>query len=294
MVVSRSQLLEDGLTDAQIARFRRRSLLARTVTPGVYGVGQPPQTAGSRLMAATLSVTGSALHRRTAAKTLGFPMANALRSEPFELVTLFGRGSESPWAEVHRSRHLPAIDVTTVGPFPVTTVARTFCDLAAVIGEDRLRHLGERLLVDRMADLDDLLGCGGAVVRRGRPGSTRLRGVLASIDDGEPIPDSVLELLFIESVLLPYDLRLQRGFRPPWYDGIKGVTDFGSFEAQIIVETDGRRWHQISQDLERDRARDRQAHRHGFLPLRFTAAEVRREPEMVAHEIGHHLRARAA
>jgi len=295
LVVGRAQLVDLGVTATDIARFRRRGLLVTTSSRGVYGLGGSPEGVGGHLMAGLLSVPASAASRLTAARLHDFPVpTDATTNRRLEVVTDDGRSSRSPWVQVHRTRHLPPIDRCSVGPFPTTTVARTFCDLAAEFRYQRMKHLGQRLLVDGRTTLDDLIGCGSGFVRRGRKGSRLLRLVMASIDQGEPIPDSVLELEFIERVAGRHRLPMQRQVRPPWYDGVRGVVDFARLDARLIVETDGRRWHSITQDVERDRFRDRIATRHGFVVLRFSAAEIRRDPAGVAAEIEAHLATRAA
>lgn len=293
-VVSRSQLEADGLTDSDIRRLRRRGLLRSTPAPGVYGVGQPPSGPASELVAATLGIAGAAAYRRTAARVLELPGTARLAVEPLEVVAPYGAASESPWAEVHRSRHLPPVDLADHGPYRVTSVARTFCDLSTLFGNDRLRHLGERLLVDELVALDDLAGCAAGFVRRGRPGSGRVREVMSRLDVGRPLPASVLESLFIDRVVVPFSLPLVGQFRPPWYTGLDGVTDFGHASAQLIVEVDGRRWHQLRQDFDEDRRRDRRAARHGYATLRYTAPEIRRDPAAIAAEIALLIERRAA
>jgi hypothetical protein len=295
LVAERSQLLRLDVTATDISRLVRRGMMVTTPSRGVYGVGGPPSGAGGHLMAGLLSVPGSAASRITAARLHEFPVPAAAHTHRrLEVVTSDGQSSRSPWVDVHRTRHLPPIDLCDVGPFHATTPARTFCDLAADLRYQRMVHLAQRLLVDRRVSLDDLVGCASGFVRRGRKGSRLLRSVLAAVDDGEPIPDSVLELDFIERVAVPHRLELERHVRPPWYDGVRGVVDFANLAARLVVETDGRRWHSISQDVERDRARDRAAARHGFVVLRFGAAEIRRDPGGVAAEVGQHFASRAA
>ena len=107
-----------------------------------------------------------------------------------------------------------------------------------------------------------------------RPGVGQLGAVLDS--DTFAITDSELERRF---------LRLIRAsaLPPPrtqaWLNGYR--VDFFWPDLGLVVETDGLRYHRTPSQQRRDRQRDQVHTVAGFTHLRFTAAQVRFEPEQV-------------
>ncbi|MDH3300933.1 MAG: endonuclease domain-containing protein [Acidimicrobiia bacterium] len=81
------------------------------------------------------------------------------------------------------------------------------------------------------------------------------------------------------------DVWFEPQFRPPWYDGLRGVVDFAHPNLRLVVEADGRRWHSREQEMAADRRRDRLAARHGWVTMRFTWAEITGRPAAVASEL---------
>ncbi len=183
-------------------------------------------------------------------------------------MTAFGGASESPLATVHRSRHLPTEDIVEVDGLTATSSARTLCDLAAVLRFDRLRHVVETQLVAKEPSADELVTCFESWSGRGVTGSVAMRAVLDAVLDDEPFAESRLELLTIDRLLEHRVVGARRQFRPPWYDGLRGVVDFAWPEARVILEVDGRRFHATSQSKDDDERRDLWAAEHGWLVIR--------------------------
>ncbi len=95
-----------------------------------------------------------------------------------------------------------------------------------------------------------------------------MRAVLDAVLDDQPFPESRLELLAIERLLEHRVLGARRQFRPPWYDGIRGIVDFAWPEAKVILEVDGRQFHNTSQSKDDDERRDLIAIEHGWIVIR--------------------------
>lgn len=70
-------------------------------------------------------------------------------------------------------------------------------------------------------------------------------------------------------------------FTHPGRNPARGCVDFAYPDAKLIVEADGRRWHQRIADLKRDRARDTEAARAGWLTMRFMWEELKGDPDDV-------------
>jgi len=92
------------------------------------------------------------------------------------------------------------------------------------------------------------------------------------------VPDSVLERLLrdaLRSVGLPDPVPQHPH---PGREIGTGWVDYAYPDAKLILEADGRRWHQRIADLERDNARDKAASRAGWLTMRFMHEELTTDP----------------
>ncbi len=100
----------------------------------------------------------------------------------------------------------------------------------------------------------------------------------------EPVPASLLERRAGELLRSNGIEGWVPQYRPPWYDGLRGVVDLAWPEDRMVVELDGRRWHATTQAQAEDRRRDRAAAAHGRFVLRFGWQEVMRRPGLVVGE----------
>ena len=167
----------------------------------------------------------------------------------------------------------------------VTTVARTICDLGAVVARSRLHHVVEVAIAEERVTVGELQACAGAWCRRGRSGSGVIRALDHDLLDVEPLPGSELER---RAILLLGEAGIggwQAQYRPPWYDGVRGVVDLAWLDERVVVELDGRRWHATAQAQGDDRRRDRLATTHGWVTLRFGWAEVVHRPAAFVAEV---------
>ncbi len=214
---------------------------------------------------AVLSAVDAVLSHHSAARLHQF----ALPSPSAQTITTpYGGSARSSHAIVHRSRHLPSDDITEAEQLPVTTAARTLCDLAAHLRPTRLMHLVESQLVSASPSADELVTCFESWSGRGVKGSVAMRRVLDALLDDEPFAESKLELLAIERLLEYRVLGARRQYRPPWYDGLRGIVDFAWPGAKVILEVDGRRFHLGSQSKDDDERRDLYAAEHGWIVIR--------------------------
>lgn len=172
-----------------------------------------------------------------------------------------------------RNSRLRPGDVATHGGFPITSVPRTLLDLALryetapllqALAESEFRH-----------DLRpaDVLGA----LRRGHPGSARLRAALALHVPGYGEAKSGLErrfrrLLIAHAIPLPArNVRVGR-----W------EVDCLWRELRVVVELDGRQ-HDRPHQATVDGDRDLWLRRHGYVLRRYGEAQLRdREEEVLA------------
>ena len=73
-----------------------------------------------------------------------------------------------------------------------------------------------------------------------------------------------------------------------------GWVDYAYPDAKLILEADGRRWHQRIADIGRDRARDKAAARAGWLTMRFMHEELTSDPADVGRAVVETLAHRTA
>jgi very-short-patch-repair endonuclease len=270
-VVSRAQLLEAGVTRRAIERRLQNGKLHR-VHPGVYAVGYTSAWPLTRAMAAILACgPGTVLSHRSAAALweLGLGWGGAVE------VTA-GADHRYQGVTAHRSRTLRSADVTVRAGIPVTTVARTLVDLADVLAERPLaRAVNEaqvrhRLRLEQLAALlDDAHG------RRGTP---RLRRILER-SSGAPTR-SVLEDAFLALVD-------REGLKRPLVNQRVAEYEVDMLwpEQALIVELDGRRFHEHAGAFERDRERDADLAAAGFTVVRVTWQRLLRQPRREAERL---------
>jgi len=172
-VVARRQLLRLGLSSQQIERLIRAGAL-HPIHRGVYAVGHPRLTREGRWMAAVLAGGPTAVLSHQSA---GIHWAVLRPSPLMPQITTATRGRARPGISVHYSQ-LRRDEVTAHNGIPVTTVARTLLDLAAVLDRHRLERALAEAEHRRYADSPSLAEL--IERHRGRRGLATLRAVLSS------------------------------------------------------------------------------------------------------------------
>src|SRR3546814_15933285 len=81
--------------------------------------------------------------------------------------------------------------------------------------------------------------------------------------------------------LVPYTSLFRSQIPLPGRGPTRGIADGGYLDAQIVLEADGRRWHGRLKAARRDRERDAQVVRAGWVPLRFVYEQLVHDPAEV-------------
>jgi very-short-patch-repair endonuclease len=284
-VVSRTQLLEAGFAPGAIVRRMGRGRL-HPIHRGVYAVGHRVLTIEGRWMAAVLAGGG------------GAGLSHWSAAELSELRRRSGRGIHvtcrrrcaRPGLHMHESE-LPADELTVIDGIPVTTVARTLLDLAAVMPPHLVQQAAgqaERRLLADSPSLPELLER-----HRGRRGIAELRRVLADSRLGLDLSRSELEDRFIAFVEA-------RGLPRPQVNaavhlgGRRFEVDCLWRDRRLVVELDSRAFHLDPVAFENDRARDRALIGAGFRTIRITWRQLEREPDALAADLRTTLSRRTA
>ena len=289
-VLSGAQLLAAGLTRSQIRCRVERELIAPAIGDTYRLVGAP-FTIEAQYMAATLAVPGSVLARAAAAHLCAFPGSRATTPE----VTTGGSGGHRvSGVIIHRSGDLLDRHRSKVRAIPVTTIPRTVIDIAVTLDRVELDDLvgdlvnRRRVTVTRLFDEFDL------VARRGKPGTALLRSVLVPRLAGLVVPESELEQMGVEFLANHgFDVPTLQ-FRPPWAGRAIARVDMAYVDRRVVIEFDGRRWHDRDDRFESDRIRDQLALAHGWIVVRITWRQLQDDPAGVAARLRMILATRTA
>jgi Protein of unknown function (DUF559) len=263
------QLRKLGFTPSSIRRrVQNRSLRPRY--PGVYSVGAAPVSRHARWAAALLACGHGALlsHRDAAAlwglidvvqHVIDVTVQGATRAGP--------RGIRR-----HGARSLTNADRAVRDGIPVTSVARTLLDLAAVLPPKLVQRAYEaaasRDLLDASA-IHDLLQRS-----KGKKGVRALRRILEVDPEFAARIRSELERMFRDLI---------EGSDVPLYEPNADVDGYEVDaywpEARFIVELDSRSFHTDAFAAERDDTKTAELRLAGYEVIRLTYAMVARRPE---------------
>lgn len=271
-VVSRTQLLDAGVTDRAVHRRVNSGRLLR-LHRGVYAVGHAQLRREGRWLAAVLAAgPGAVLSHRSAAALHG------IRDGDGAVDVTTTRRVAARGVVVHRTTVLGSRDVTTRRGVPVTTLPRTLVDLAGTLTADQLGMLLRE--TDRLGRLDAtvLRDLAARVDRRRDAGARALRAALAdrerlatSLTLSE-LEDRFLALLHAEDLPRPLTNHPVAGFK----------LDAAWPDERVAVELDSWAFHHDRVAFQADRARDVRLVRAGWRVVRFTHADVVERPAHVA------------
>jgi hypothetical protein len=258
-VFTRAQAAQQGTEDHHLRRMVGRGIVER-VAPGLYRVVGAPRTWRQRLMLAC-AATGGVGALRSGAFLHTFD--GAVERRPEVLVVRSARGRLG-YVTVHSTALLDERDVTVVDGIPVTSVARTLCDVGAVVSDDMV----ERFLDDALRRGYPLRWIEETLARVHRPGpsgSHSLARVLGKPDRQGVVPDSwkerCLERILVHDELVPlhrqYEIRDDAGH-------FVARTDLAVPDAKVGIEFHSDAWHHGPRRGGRDRRRDFAAARAGW------------------------------
>lgn len=257
-LITTAQLAKLGVGPAGVGRRVSAGRL-RLVHRGVYQAG-PLGGPRARELAAVLACRGSAvLSHRSAAAVWG--LAGASGSGGVDVTVSGGQSQSRRGIIVHRAR-LERGERARLDGIPITSAARTLVDLAGVVRPSDLEQavaLAERRGLVRSSRLATL-----PARYRGRRGMAALRRILESAEGPRLIRSEgeALVLRLITRARLP---------QPRTNVRIGDIeVDFYWEEAGVVVELDGRRYHDSASHFETDRQRVAALAARGLLVLPLT------------------------
>jgi len=268
-VVARSQLLALGIGPRSIEHRVGMGRL-HPLWRGVYAVGRPEVEQKGRWMGAVLACGREALLSHGSAAAL-WGIAQVPDARTIDLTLPAGRFRRQPGIKAHRRRDLGPEHRRDVAGIPVVDPVSTLVDLASCAQDWRVERAineADRLdLVNPEALRRIVAGLGP------RPGMARMRRLL-HLD--APLADSGLERRFLSIVRaaglpLPETQVTVNGYR----------VDFYWPRLELVVETDGWRYHRTPGEQASDYRRDQAHTRSGLTTLRFGEDQIRYRPDEV-------------
>jgi hypothetical protein len=283
-VVCRRQLLQLPVCPSWIDH-RLASGEFLSVFNGVYAVGHDRLTQRGRFWAAVLAGGPNAfLSHRSAAHHWGF-------ASPGRDLEVVRTSSPDPFVPaddsrsdilgrlvIHRSRVLDESQTTRHHGIPVTTVARTFANIAAVMSDRQLESClteAERIGLIRLQEIRRAASLG-----KGWKGIGRLRSVLHSWDPTVLDTRSDLEREFLAACR-------DQGLPVPALNVMVLGLEVDCFwpEARLVLELDSYAHHRSRSAFERDRWRDLALQAAGYRALRMTHRYLTTDPDGAAGQV---------
>ena len=189
-----------------------------------------------------------------------------------------GRNHDHAGLAIHRPRRpLEPDERTVLDGIPVTTLARTLLDLAAVLSLTRLRYAWDAAGQLPEFDLRDVELVRGRFQRR--KGLKKLDLLIAERRPLPPVTRSDLEIMFVEFCA-------RYGLPAPsmnsWID--KYEVDAAFHDQKLAIELDSR-YHDNEGAFERDPIRDADLQLAGYRILRITYRRLATQPDELANQI---------
>lgn len=284
-VFSRADALARGVTRNELQHRLSMSRLT-ALHKGVYRLNGTPGSWQQRLMAASLALRSrGVVSHRSAARVQGLPGA---REDLLEFIVPGSIDRGSTRMTLHTGALLPA-DIVTVGPLTVTHPARTLFDLAAVCEADIVEEAIDDALARRLVTPARLRWELEQLGARRRPGLRFMRTLLSAREASgseSRLETRLLRLIRRAGLPLPVQqYRVWSGRR------IVARADLAYPRERIVIEADGKGVHARPRTWQRDIEKMNSLARLGWRCLRFTWADVHRNPEGVVETISMLLRA---
>jgi very-short-patch-repair endonuclease len=264
-VISRLQLLDLGFS-AEAIRHRIRTGRLHPVFRGVYAVGRREISQHGRWIAAVLSSgPGAMLSYDAAAALWGI---GPERHGPVD-ISVVASVRKQPGIRIHPRRNLTSTKHENI---PTTTVVDTLIDLAARHTANLVEAAINEADKQNLTDPETLRA--SLVDAVPRPGLRKLKRILDKATF--TLTDSELERRFLP-------LARKAGLpKPDTQARLHGFrVDFHWPELNLVVETDGLRYHRTPAQQAKDRLRDQMLAAAGITVLRFTHDQVAHDPEHV-------------
>lgn len=271
--------LSVGVTRNQLARFAKDGFIERML-PGTYRMVAVAPSPEQRLRAAMLwAGAAAAAAGRSAGQRYGL---EGVRAERPEIVVPHGARARSSFAIVTQGDPR-ALMVRTVAGVRTTGVEATLLRLAHLLDDEAFEIACEDARRRKLTSIPALRKYVERHARRGRNGIAALRQMLDALDP-EHAARSTLEVK-TRRLLVANDIDdFVREFPLIW-SGRTYRYDFALPDRRVILETNGRRWHDDASDYEYDNEKWSVPARHGYRIVFATWDKVTRRPQQLITEL---------
>ena len=282
-VFSLDQACADGIDRRVIHRAATSGVIV-PIRHGVYRFTATPTSFGREIRAAVLSVgPGSRASHESCLHLHGVPSIPL--DEPVVSVPP-GRRANHPGIRVHRLVDQRPEHMVEVAGIPTTTIARGIVDVSSVFSRPRMEWvLDQTTITTRQVTPGAIARVFRQVNHRGRRNIAVLGELLDDRVAAGSVDRSTLERqtdgLLLATTLPP---PLKEYPIPSLAPG-EGFADRAWELAMLILEIDGRPYHERRLAMRRDRARDRAAARMGWQTMRVLDEEVSDEPDLVVGDL---------
>jgi very-short-patch-repair endonuclease len=248
----------DGVTRNQLARLVQQGVIER-ILPNTYRMRAVAPSGRQRLHAALL---WAGEHAAAAGRSAGeLYRLEGVRAAMPEIVVPYGTRARTSSAIVYHGDP-SALMVRHVHGVRATGVEATLLRLAHELDDEAFEVACEDARRRRLTSVSALQAYLGRFGRRGRPGVAPVRQLLRELDPVHAAR-SALEVK-TRRLLVGHGIRsFVREFPLVW-DGRTYRYDFAFLEQRLILETNGRRWHDDASDYEYDNEKWSVPGRHGY------------------------------
>jgi hypothetical protein len=268
-----------GVSRKQLVTLTINGVIER-VLPDTYRMTSVPPSHDQLLHAGLLwAGTEAAIAGRSAARSYGLEGVTTGRPE---IVLPHGvRGRTSALTVLHADR--AAVMVRRVKGLPTAGPEHTLLRLAHSMPSEQFEIACEDARRRRLTSVPALRAYLDRFGRRGRPGVANLRAALADLDPAHPAR-STLEVL-TRRLLVEHGITGFTRELPLTWEGRTYHFDFGFEDRRVILETNGRRWHDDALDFEFDQEKWSVPGRHGYRIVLATWDKVTRRPRELVREL---------
>jgi hypothetical protein len=271
--VRRGQLLAAGVGRGAIDyRVAQGTLIV--LARGIYAVGHAaPSQDGDWSAAVLMGGDGAVLGAWHAAALLGHVR---VAGPPIDVIVPAYRRPRDGYR--FRRQAICHDEILECRDIRATSTVRTFRDIAAQVEADRLNRMID--LADNAIRYDPITFAELFSRYPRHPGCRALKQLFRDRAEGKG--RSWLERRF-NPIIRGLPIKPERNKRVPLHDGrtIEADCLFG----RLLIELDGRTYHERHAAFEWDRSRDRAAIVSGYIPMRLTWMQLRDEPGRIRADI---------
>jgi very-short-patch-repair endonuclease len=269
-----------GVSATQLARLAHEGVIERLL-PNTFRLVAVQRSSEQRMHAALLwAGDRAAVGGRSAAERYGLEGVHATKPE---IVVPHRTRARTNFATVSHG-DARALMIRTVRGLPTTGVEATLLRLTHLLDDEAFEIACEDARRRRLTSIPALERYLERHARRGRPGVSALRRTVDELDPDHPAR-STLEVM-TRRLLVAHDMGTFVRELPLSWNGRTYRYDFAFPERRVILETNGRRWHDDATDDEHDQEKWSVPGRYGYRIVFATWEKVTHRPAELLGELG--------